>query len=521
MANSHLDSIWILAFLPEISNSSYQNIFLFLSFIFSCMAIYHWAHPGGPAWGKHYRLTPSGLSNKIPGPRGYPLIGSPALMTGLAHRKLAAAAEYFGASRLMAFTVGETRFVVASEPDVARQILNSPVFVDRPWKESAQRQMFSRAIGFAPYGVYWRMLRKIAAVHVFSPGHVARFENQRAEIVAKMAATIGGAGGGVVRTVLKRGSLSNMMASVFGKKYEVATWRGEAAEVGRLVDEGYELLGMLNWSDHMPWLAWMDLQRIRVRCSDLVPRVDRFVGRIISERKERKQSGDYFVDVLLSLEGEDKLTDSDMVSVLWEMIFRGTDTVAAVIEWVLARMVIHPEIQSKVHEELDHVIGKSRPLSESDLPSLHYLQAVIKEALRLHPPGPLLSWARLSITDTTIDGHHVPAGTTAMVNMWAIARDPKYWADPLTFSPERFLTESETDLGFCIMGSDLRLAPFGSGRRSCPGKSLGLTTITFWLGSLLHEFEWASLGSVDLSEVLGLSSEMAKPLCVTVHSRRG
>lgn len=205
------------------------------------------------------------------------------------------------------------------------------------------------------------------------------------------------------------------------------------------------------------------------------------------------------------------------------MIFRGTDTVAVLIEWILARMVLHPDVQSKVHDELDRVVGRSRPLMESDIQSMVYLPAVVKEVLRLHPPGPLLSWARLAITDTTVDGYHVPAGTTAMVNMWAITRDPQVWSDPLEFLPERFVScMGGADVEFSVLGSDLRLAPFGSGRRTCPGKALGLTTVTYWVGSLLHEFEWlqSDHNPVDLSEVLRLSCEMAEPLSVRVQPRR-
>ncbi|MDG2774740.1 cytochrome P450, partial [Vibrio parahaemolyticus] len=101
------------------------------------------------------------------------------------------------------------------------------------------------------------------------------------------------------------------------------------------------------------------------------------------------------------------------------MIFRGTDTVAVLIEWILARMVLHPEVQRKVQEELDAVV-RGGALTEEVVAATAYLAGVVKEVLRLHPPGPLLSWARLAITDTTIDGYNVPAGTTAMVNMWAI-----------------------------------------------------------------------------------------------------
>lgn len=206
---------------------------------------------------------------------------------------------------------------------------------------------------------------------------------------------------------------------------------------------------------------------------------------------------------------------------LQEMIFRGTDTVAVLIEWILARLVLHPDVQSMVHNELDNVVGRSRAVSESDITSLVYLTAVIKEVLRVHPPGPLLSWARLAIEDTTVDGHHVPAGTTAMVDMWAITRNPTNWPEPNKFNPDRFLG-SGAENEFSVLGSDLRLAPFGSGRRACPGKALGLATVSFWVASLLHKYEWVASGdgsTVDLTEVLKLSCEMAHPLTVEVRSR--
>lgn len=204
------------------------------------------------------------------------------------------------------------------------------------------------------------------------------------------------------------------------------------------------------------------------------------------------------------------------------MIFRGTDTVAIMIEWILARIVLDPTIQAKVHEELDRVVGKSRAITESDISAMVYLEAVVKEAFRLHPPGPLLSWARLATTDTTIDGYHVPAGSTAMVNMWAITRDPSVWTDPLKFVPDRFLTKHLRNDDFSMMGSDLRLAPFGSGIRICPGRFLGLTTVTFWVASILHEFRivQSDHNPVDLSEILRLSCEMANPLVGVFLPRR-
>lgn len=436
---------------------------------------------------------------------------------GLAHHKIASMAKVYNSMRLMAFSCGDTRMIVTCNPDVAKDILNSPIFVDRPDQESAYGLMFNRAIGFAPYGSYWRTLRRVASTHMFSPKQIKYYEAQRSDIVCQMVETLRAKNGLFkVRDELRWASLSNMMGSVFGER------NMESEELKEMVVEGYDLLGILNFGDHISWLSQFDFQKIRFRCSKIVPKVNRFVGRIIeNHRSNPVQVNRDFVDVLLSLQHSDKLADSDMIAVLWEMIFRGTDSIAVLIEWILARLVLHPEIQSKVHDELDNVVGKSRAVTESDISSLVYLTAVIKEVLRLHPPGPLLAWSRLSIEDTTVDGCHVPAGTTASVNIWAIARDPNVWASPLQFKPERFLG-SGPDNELCMFGSDLRLAPFGSGRRSCPGKMLGLTTVSFWVASLMHEFEWMmSLNNeVDLSEELKLSCEMAHPLTVEVRPRR-
>uniref|UniRef100_A0A1W7HBV3 Cytochrome P450 n=1 Tax=Scoparia dulcis TaxID=107240 RepID=A0A1W7HBV3_SCODU len=525
---TEVESLWLFALLSKCKSLTPTNTIIFASLVMLSWLILNvvfWAHPGGPAWGKQHkwRISTKAATRPIPGPKGIPLVGSIQMMTGLAHRKIAAAAQSYGAKRLMAFSIGDTRAIVTCNPEVAKEILNSSTFSDRPANETAYHLMFNRSIGFAPYGVYWTALRKTAAAHLFCPKQVKASEQQRLEIAKQLVSVVASRSGRNVRIrdVLKLASLNNMMCSVFGRKYDVAS-SGEMETLKEMVDQGYELLGQLNWSDHLPFLAEFDFQKVRFRCSRLVPRVNRFVGRILAEHKAKTGSGDEinrdFVDVLLSLEGADRLSDSDMIAVLWEMIFRGTDTVAVLMEWIIARMVLHPEVQAKVHDELDKVVGRSRAVTEADLAELVYLTAVVKEVLRLHPPGPLLSWSRLSIRDSVVDGYHVPAGTTAMVNMWAIARDPQVWADPLKFDPHRFLGPNSD---FSVLGSDLRLAPFGSGRRSCPGKTLGITTVSFWVASLLHEFQFVASDhkGVDLSEVLRLSCEMVNPLVVRARPR--
>ncbi|KAJ6846271.1 cytochrome P450 78A5-like [Iris pallida] len=474
--------------------------------------------PGGSAWRNPSR---GGLPTP-PGPAGWPILGSIPIMGPLAHRKLARLSKAHGATRLMAFSLGTTPAVISSHPDTAREILSGAAFSDRPVKASARHLMFERAIGFAPSGEYWRRLRRMAAANMFSPRRVAALEGVRQRVaddmVGRVGKAMGRAGTVAVRDVLQKGSLESVIGSVFG---EGALGAGEEEVVVGMVKEGYELIGRFNWEDHFPLGSLLDFHGVGRRCKCLSERVKVLFGNIIEERRRAigsttdcsfKQDHD-FLTVLLSMPQEERLNDADIIAVLWEMIFRGTDVVAVLLEWIMARMVLHPDVQSKAQEELDALVG-ARPVRDSDVPSLRYLQSIVKEVLRMHPPGPLLSWARIAVHDAHVGKFFVPAGTTAMVNMWAIAHDGSLWEDPSAFRPERFLEEDVS-----VMGSDLRLAPFGSGRRVCPGRALGLATVHLWLARFLQSYTWGPDRPVQLSERLRLSLEMKKPLVCRVAGR--
>ncbi|KAM7269700.1 hypothetical protein ACFE04_025197 [Oxalis oulophora] len=478
-----------------------------------------WLIPGGLAW----RNLINNL-NPIKGPPGFPLFGLlPVMTSSLAHRKLASMSSYLGASRLMAFSVGTTRVIISSHPETAKEILTNSSFSDRPIKTTARLLMFERAIGFAPSGMYWRKLRRIAANNMFSPRNISILEPIRhrlaQEMVRKVNSEIVTSSGLVeLRGILQEASLGNVIESVFGSCIDEET----ISMISVMVKEGYELISMASLEDYFnfPFVKFLDFYGVKRRCHGLSVKVKNVLGQIVKERKEEglnnnnNNKGHDFLTTLLSLPKEDQLNDDDTVAVLWEMIFRGTDTVAILLEWIMARIVLHQDIQAKVHQEIDTVVGKNRHVQDSDVPNLPYLQSIVKEVLRLHPPGPLLSWARLSTHDVYVDKCFIPAGTTTMVNMWAITHDPTIWKDPWVFEPERFVREDVP-----IMGSDLRLAPFGSGRRVCPGKALGLATVHLWLSRLLHQFAWRPSQRVDLAECLKLSMEMKKPLVCYAFSR--
>nr|XP_025876175.1 geraniol 8-hydroxylase-like [Oryza sativa Japonica Group] len=200
------------------------------------------------------------------------------------------------------------------------------------------------------------------------------------------------------------------------------------------------------------------------------------------------------------------------------LVAGGADTSAVTVEWAMSEVLKNPAILAKATKELDNVVGSGRLVTESDIPHLPYVDAIMKETMRMHPVAPLLI-PRMSREDATVAGYDVPAGTRVLVNTWTISRDPSLWDSPEEFRPERFVG-SEID----VKGRDFELLPFGTGRRMCPGYSLGLKVIQLALANLLHAFSWnlpdgIAAGELSMEEIFGLTMPRKIPLLAVVKPR--
>ena len=152
------------------------------------------------------------------------------------------------------------------------------------------------------------------------------------------------------------------------------------------------------------------------------------------------------------------------------MIVGANDTIVVTLTWAISLLLNNRHVLKKIQDELDDQVGKERIVNESDINKLVYLQAIVKETLRLYPEAPL-SGPRESTEDCTIGGYHVPKGTRLIPNLWKIQTDHHKWSDPLKFKPERFLT-THKDVDF--KGHNFEFIPFVSGRRICPRASFGV-----------------------------------------------
>ncbi|KDO42907.1 hypothetical protein CISIN_1g047663mg, partial [Citrus sinensis] len=199
-----------------------------------------------------------------------------------------------------------------------------------------------------------------------------------------------------------------------------------------------------------------------------------------------------------------------------DFLTAGTDTSSTSLEWSLAELINHPMVLQEAQQELDQVVGRNRLVQESDVPHLPYIQAIIKESLRIHPPIPLIS--RKAVEDCKIGNYVIPKDTVLFVNLWSMGRDPKIWKNPLEFQPERFLSQSNSEID--VKGLHYQFLPFGTGRRGCPGLSLAMQELPATLAAMIQCFNFKVTspdGVVDMTERPGLASPRAQDLvCVPV-----
>lgn len=179
-----------------------------------------------------------------------------------------------------------------------------------------------------------------------------------------------------------------------------------------------------------------------------------------------------------------------------DMFVAGTDTTAIMLEWAMTELLRHPEKMAKAQNEIDETMtNNGGPIHESDISKLPYIQAIVKETLRMHPPAPFLLPHKAE-KDVQFCGYLVPKNAQIWVNVWAMGRDPSVWSNPDSFSPERFFERS-----FDAKGRDFEFMPFGEGRRICLGMPLAYSMLHIMLANLLHSFNWKPTNGIGPKDV--------------------
>ncbi|MED6192823.1 hypothetical protein PIB30_013714 [Stylosanthes scabra] len=457
------------------------------------------------------------IPNIPPGPWKLPIIGSiHHLVTSKPHRKLRDLANIYGP--LMHLQLGEIFTIVISSPEYAREVMKTHdvVFASRPKILASEIMAYdSTDIVFAPYGNYWRQLRKICTLELFSTKRVKSFQPIREEEFSNL----------MTRIASVKGSTVNLTEEVFSSIYTINSRAAfgmkckDQEKYISVINEAITAAAGFDLGDLFPSSKWLQLiSGLRPKVERLQGQSDQILENIINEHRETKlkakegehESDEDLVDVLLKFEGGNALgqdiclTTNNIKAIIQNIFGAGGGTTATTIDWAMAEMIKDPTIMRKAQDEVRENFNKKVRVDETCLYKLKYLKSVVKETLRLHPPVPLLL-PRECRSACKTNGYYIPEKSKVIVNAWAIGRDPNYWSEPERFHPERFF-----DSSIDYKGNNFEYIPFGAGRRMCPGSALGVINVELALAYLLYHFDWKLPGEMrseelDMTEALGVT----------------
>ncbi|KAK2969408.1 hypothetical protein RJ640_020351 [Escallonia rubra] len=509
------------------------SIFAFLLFLCSLL----WISKNARRINSKHDQTPPEASG------AWPVIGHLHLLGGpqMPHMTLASMADKYGP--IFTMKLGLQKLLVVSDRSVAKECLttNDMVFSSRPNAIATEIMGYNYAMfGLGPYGPYWRHVRKIVVLEILSNRRLEMLGHIRvAEVKAFIKDTYNfclknkDENSIMIKMEMKQwfGSLvANMVVKLIaGKRFSHDDEEGERFQ--KAIRKFFELLGAFVVGDVIPYLRWLDLGGYEKAMKEIAKEIDYILQGWLEEHKMTRTSRRHikgeeqdFMDVMLTVfdgASPEELGgfDADTVNkaTCLVMLSGGTDTTIVTLTWALCLLLNNPRALERARDELDTHVGRERQVEESDMKNLVYLQAIVKETLRLYPAAPLMP-PREAMEDCLVGGYKISKGTRLLVNLWKVHRDPHVWPEPNEFRPERFLT-SHKELD--VRGQHFELIPFGSGRRVCPGISLALQSVQLVLAHLIHGFEVAKPSDepIDMTESFGLTTLKATPLDVLLSPR--
>ncbi|KFK35937.1 hypothetical protein AALP_AA4G056600 [Arabis alpina] len=394
-----------------------------------------------------------------------------------------------------------------------------------------EKSIIFGSFGFvsAPYGDYLRFMKKLLVTNLLGAHSMERTRLIRGEelknfcaILLNKAAKNESVDVGKEIMKLTNNSICRM---IMGRKCSEES--GEADQVRGLVAESLSLARkFLIASTVGRLLKKFGISLFEKEIMEVSQRFDKLLEKIIKEHEEspnKKEDRD-MMDVLLEVCADEnadyKITRNQIKGLFLELLLGGTDTSAQTTQWIMAELINHPEILKTLRDEIESVVGETRLIQETDLSNLPYLQAVVKEGLRLHPPSPIL--VRNAAEGCKIGGFYIPQNTTLLINTYAVMKDSNSWEDPDEFQPERFIVSPSKGQDDEKEYLSLNYLPFGSGRRGCPGANLSYIFVEVAVGIMVQCFDWKISGEkVNMEETGDLTLSMAHPLKCTPVARIG
>ncbi|KIJ41518.1 hypothetical protein M422DRAFT_60430 [Sphaerobolus stellatus SS14] len=423
-------------------------------------------------------------------------------------------------------------FVVINDPKVARDLLvvHGANFSSR-WSYFMKNQtiLAGGAITAAGYNDSWRKHRRIA-MQMLAPKAIEGYSDVLdVEARVLIRSLYDAAEGGMLpinpAAHVGRFSLNNMLALSFGFRSYSAT----DPLVVKALELGHEFMQLTGpWSniiDFITPLQWIPT-RMRSRGRRLHTDFMEVYGGLMLELKRKMDAGeevpDCLVKSLFENQTKEELSWQDMCFLSIAFTTGGVHSTSGIIQWFLALMPSHPDVQARAHEELDKVVGRDRWPTAEDEQQLPYLRAIIKELLRFHSPF-WMGIPHCSEKDFVYNDMYIPGGTVVVLNVYNLHHNEERYPNSSAFIPERFLGDELSSSDSSKLADPMKRDhwAFGAGRRICPGMAVAEREIWLVISRLLWAFNISGVAGepISLEEYEGNSGRTPLPFRVKLEPR--
>ncbi|XP_073270971.1 trans-cinnamate 4-monooxygenase-like [Primulina huaijiensis] len=435
-----------------------------------------------------------------PGPFSLPIFGSwLQIGNNLNHHDFTSYAKKFGEVFLL--RMGQRKIAVISSKELAKEVLLTKGIEFGSRSRNIVFDIFTgkgQDMIFTEYGEHWRKMRRIVTVPFFTNKVVQQNSHEWEAEAAAVVEDVRKNPAAATKGIVLRNRIELM---VYNNVYKIMFGRGFAGEEDPLfvrvktVNAERSILGQsleYNFGDFVPILRPFLKGYLKI-CQEVTKRrLKLFKDSFVDERKKnlstrttQTQGAKYGIDHILEAKNTGEINDDNVLYIVENMNVAAIETTIWALEWAVGELINNPRIQTKLRAEIDTVLGPDVQVTEAHALKLPYLQAVIKETLRLRMIVPCLV-PHLNLHDANLKDFTIPGGSRIFINAWWLANDPAHWKKPEEFRPERFLEEeSKVEAN----GNDIKYIPFGVGRRSCPGIFMAMAVIGITLGRLVQNFE--------------------------------
>lgn len=435
-----------------------------------------------PEWKKNY---PPGLFSII-GNRSF--VERLARELGGQHLAFTEISKRWG-SDVISLRMGMNRIVVVSGKKCVQEALSNEQLDGRPWNEFIKIRNMGRRSGITMNdGVEWRelrnwLLRTFRSVGFGKSEMSNLIKNELAEVLNSLK------GGGVlkIKEAISPAVINVLWSLTAGKRFCECVRLQDFADMMDRRTRIFDMVG--GFLSTFPWIRYIAPEasgyNLLVRLNN---ELFNFFIETINEHKKNYIPGSEadLIDMFLAeMFKENKVncvyTDNQLVMLLVDLFLAGCTTTTKTLDFLFLNMVLHQDVQQKLHEEIDSVIPSDRLPDLSDRPKLPYTEAVLAESQRMWVVTPVIGPRRI-LQETHIDKYTLPKDSMVVLNVYSVNMDPDLHPDPHTFKPERFLKN-----GIYEPSEDVIF--FGRGRRRCPGEALARSALFLIFVGVMQKYK--------------------------------